>query len=61
LITLFYVLALAYVILEGKRGASHIMGSLVSTKKNYVEKTLNIWDVFPDNIRISMLFGCKLP
>lgn len=46
MIALFYVLALTYLILEGERGASQTMGSLVNTKKMYVEETLNIWEAF---------------
>jgi hypothetical protein len=61
MIALFYALPLAYLILEGERGASQTMGSLMSTKKMYVEETLNIWEAFPNNMGISMLFGYKLP
>jgi hypothetical protein len=36
------ILALAYLIFEGEGGASQTMGSLVNTKKMYVEENLNI-------------------
>lgn len=47
---------ISFLILEGERGVSHKMGSLMTTKEMFVEETLNVWEALLDNMEISMLF-----